>query len=168
MTTLGLLILRVAVGLILAAHGAQKLFGWWGGPGMVGWTGAMTRMRVRPALAWAWVSALAEFLGGLAVVVGLLSPLGNFALAASMLAAIALVHWPKGFWVGKGGYEFNLLILAVVAGLALVGPGNYSLDHLLGIHLPEPLTLAVGTVATIAGAGFALVTRSRPSAEPKP
>ncbi|TAN32485.1 DoxX family protein [bacterium] len=165
---LALLILRVVVGLTLAGHGAQKLFGWWGGPGMSGWTGAMTRMRIRPASAWAWMSALAELLGGLAVALGLLFPLGSFAIAGSMLVAIGLVHWAKGFWVSKGGYEFNLLILAVVAALALIGPGAYSIDHLLRIHLPEPLTLAVGTLATIAGVAIALGTRGEPAVESKP
>jgi len=160
MTALGLLIIRLAVGLIVAGHGAQKLFGWWGGPGMTGWTGAMTRMRIRPAPAWAWMSALAEFGGGLAVAVGFLSPLGSFAIAASMLVAIALVHWPKGFWVTKGGYEFNLLILAAAAAIAIAGPGAYSLDGILGIHLPEPALLIVGTLATLAGVGVALGTRS--------
>jgi putative oxidoreductase len=168
MTALGLLILRLAVGLILVGHGAQKLFGWWGGPGMTGWTGGMTRMRMRPPLAWAWISALAELLGGLAVALGLLSPLGSFAVAASMLVAIALVHWKKGFWVGKGGYEFNLMILSGAAALALTGPGAYSIDELLRIHLPEPLTLVVGTLATIAGVAVAVGTRSRPVAETRP
>src|SRR4029077_9103760 len=110
----GLLILRVVVGLMLAGHGAQKVFGWWGGTGMTAWIGAMNRMRIRPASPWAWASAMAELLGGLAVAIGFLSPLGSFAIAGSMLVAIALVHWPKGFWVSKGGYEFNLLIIATV------------------------------------------------------
>src|SRR5215472_2384936 len=98
MVALGLLILRVVIGLTVAAHGAQKLFGWWGGPGMHGWTGAMNHMRIRPAPVWAWVSALAEFGGGLALALGLLTPLPSFAIAGSMLVAIALVHLPKGFF----------------------------------------------------------------------
>src|SRR6266480_1259036 len=128
MLALGLLILRLVIGLTVAAHGAQKLFGWWGGSGMTGWTGAMNRMRIRPAAPWAWMSALAELLGGLAFAAGLLSPLGTFAISGSMLVAIALVHWPKGFWTTKGGYEFNLAILGAVIGVALIGPGPLSLD----------------------------------------
>src|SRR5690348_13709216 len=128
MAAFGLLILRVVIGLILAAHGAQKLFGWWGGPGMAGWTGAMTRMRIRPPAAWAWISALGEILGGIGLVVGLLTPLASFAIIASMLVAITLVHWPRGFWVSKGGYEFNLSIIAGALAVALTGPGSYSLD----------------------------------------
>jgi putative oxidoreductase len=163
---LGLLILRVVVGLMLAGHGAQKVFGWWGGTGMTGWVGAMKRMRIRPAVPWAWASALAELLGGLAVAIGILSPLGNFAIAGSMLVAMALVHWPKGFWVTKGGYEFNLLIIATVAALAVIGPGTYSADHALGINLPEPLVLIVGTLATLGGVAVALTTRA-PQAAPE-
>jgi putative oxidoreductase len=163
----GLLILRLVLGLTVAGHGAQKLFGWWGGSGMTGWTGAMTRMRIRPAAPWAWMSALAEFAGGLMVALGFLNPLGSFALAGSMLVAVILVHWPKGFWVGKGGFEYNLLILAAAAAIAIAGPGAYSLDAALRIQLPEPLILIVGTLATIAGVAVALGTRA-PAEATKP
>ena len=165
----GILILRLVVGLTVAAHGAQKLFGWWGGPGMKGWTGAMNRMRIRPAAPWAWASALAEFVGGLGLALGLLTPLPSFAIAGSMLVAIALVHLPKGFFVTKGGFEYNLTILAAIAAVALIGPGSISLDAALGIHLPEPLTLIVMTVLTALGVGTALLGRApQPAAEPKP
>ncbi len=167
MVALGLLILRLVVGLTVAGHGAQKLFGWWGGPGMTGWTGAMTRMRIRPAVPWAWMSALAEFAGGLLFALGLLNPLGSFAIIASMLVAMILVHWPKGFWVSKGGYEFNLMIIGASAAIGIAGPGAYSLDAALGIHLPEPWLLILGTLATIAGVAVALGTRA-PAEATKP
>jgi putative oxidoreductase len=159
MLAIGLLILRLVVGLTLAGHGAQKLFGWWGGSGMKGWTGMVGKLRIRPALAWAWVAALAEFAGGLLVALGLLFPIGSLAIAGSMLVAIATVHLAKGFWVTKGGYEFNLLILASVIALALTGPGKYSLDQLFGIRLPEPATLLVGAVAVAAGVIATLASR---------
>jgi len=169
MAATGLLILRLVVGLIVAAHGAQKLFGWWGGPGMSGWTGAMTRMRMRPAVAWAWLSALSELGGGLLFALGFLSPLGSMAIAGSMLVAIALVHLAKGFWVGKGGYEFNLSLLAAAIALALSGPGALSLDALFGIHPPEPVTVIVAAVLVIAGVAAALLGRSpRPAEAPRP
>ena len=160
MVALGLLLLRLVVGLILAGHGAQKLFGWWGGPGMTNWTAGMVRMRIRPAIAWAWMSALAELLGGLGFAVGLLNPLPSLAILASMLVAIALVHWPKGFWNTKGGFEFNLSLIAAAAAVALAGPGSYSLDAALRIGLPEPVTLIAGTILTLAGVGVALGTRA--------
>ena len=165
----GILILRLVVGLTIAAHGAQKLFGWWGGSGMKGWVGAMNHMRVRPATPWAWASALAEFGGGLGLAVGFLNPLPSFAIAGSMLVAIALVHLPHGFFNTKGGYEFNLTILAAIAAIALTGPGRYSLDAALGIQFPEPITLIVMTVLLIIGVGGALAVRApEPAAESKP
>lgn len=159
---LGLLILRIGVGLIVAAHGAQKLFGWWGGPGMTNWAGAMTRMRMRPPVLWAWVSAIGEFAGGLAVAIGLLSPLGSFAIVGSMVVAIALVHWPKGFWVSKGGFEFNLSLVAGATALAITGPGAWSLDSLLRLSLPEPWTLIAGSVALVVTIVAALGMRGAP------
>ena len=168
MLAAGLLVLRLVIGLTVAAHGAQKLFGWWSGPGMAGWIGAMHRMRIRPAVPWAWMSALAEFLGGLGLAVGLLTPLPSLAIAGAMLVAIALVHWPRGFWSTKGGYEFNLSILAAIAAIALTGPGAYSLDAVLRIRfLPEPITLIVGTVLVLVGVGVALGTRA-PAPAPAP
>src|SRR6202162_4976313 len=145
--SLGLLILRLVVGLTLAAHGSQKLFGWWGGSGMSGWIQIVTKLRIRPAAPWAWIAALSEFGGGLLVALGLLSPLGSFAIAGAMLVAIATVHWPNGFWNGKRGFEFNLALLASVTALALTGPGTFSLDQAIGVHLPEPLAVIVGTIA---------------------
>src|SRR5260370_7413429 len=86
-----------------------------------------------------------------------------------MVVAIVTVHLSRGFWTGKGGYEFNLSLIAAAVALALTGPGRYSLDSALGIHLPEPLTLLVGTIALIAGVAVTLVTRSpQPQAETKP
>ena len=159
-TAIGLLILRLGIGLIIAAHGAQKLFGVWGGPGMAKWTQSVQRLRIRPAQPWAWVAALSEFGGGLLLVLGLLSPLGSLALIGAMLVAIATVHLPKGFWVSKGGYEFNLSLIAGAAALAFTGPGLYSLDGALRVHLPEPLTLIVGTIALVVGVSATLLSRS--------
>ncbi|HXJ48925.1 MAG TPA: DoxX family protein [Candidatus Acidoferrum sp.] len=154
------MILRLGIGLIIAAHGAQKLFGVWGGPGMEKWTQSVQRLRIRPAQPWAWVAALSEFGGGLLLVLGLLSPLGSLALIGAMLVAIATVHLPKGFWVSKGGYEFNLSLIVGAAALAFTGPGSYSLDGALRVHLPEPLTLIVGTIALVVGVSATLLSRS--------
>lgn len=169
MFAVGILILRLVIGLTLAAHGAQKLFGWFGGPGIKGWAGAMSRMRIRPVTPWAWASALAEFLGGIGLAIGFLTPLPSFAIAGAMLVAIALVHWPKGFFNTKGGFEFNLSILGAVAAVALIGPGPISLDAVLHVRLPEPATLIVMTVLTLVGVGTAVLTRAPlPAPEAKP
>jgi putative oxidoreductase len=158
--SLGLLVLRLVVGLTLAGHGAQKLFGWWGGPGMAGWTQAVTRLRIRPPVPFAWLAALAELGGGLLLALGLLSPLGSLAIVGTMLVAIATVHWPNGFWTSKRGYEYNLTVIASAIALGLAGPGTYSLDQAFGIHLPEPLTLLVGLVAVVLGVAAMLAFRS--------
>ena len=163
----GLLILRLVVGLTVAAHGAQKLFGVWGGPGMAGWTQVVQRLRMRPARPLAWIAALSEFGGGLLLAFGLLSPLGSLAIIGAMLVAIATVHLSKGFWVTKGGFEFNLTLIGASAALAITGPGAYSLDNALRIHLPEPATLIVGTIALIVGVTVTLAARS-PQVAPKP
>ena len=155
-----LLGLRLSLGGYLAAHGAQKLFGVWGGPGMTKWAQSVQRLRIRPAQPWAWIAALSEFGGGLLLAFGLLSPLGSLAITGAMLVAIATVHLSKGFWVGKGGFEFNLALIAGAAALAFTGPGTYSLDNALGIHLPEPVALIVGTIALILGVGATLLSRS--------
>jgi putative oxidoreductase len=163
----GLLVLRLVVGLTVAAHGAQKLFGVWGGSGMTGWTQVVQRLRIRPARPWAWVAALSEFGGGLLLALGLLSPLGSLAIIGTMLVAIATVHLSKGFWVAKGGFEFNLTLIGASTALAITGPGPYSLDNALRIHLPEPATLIVGTIALLAGVSVTLASRS-PQVAPKP
>ena len=163
----GLLILRLVVGLTVAGHGAQKLFGVWGGPGMNGWTQVVQRLRMRPARPLAWIAALSEFGGGLLLALGLLSPLGSLAIIGAMLVAIATVHLSKGFWVSKGGFEFNLTLIGAAAALAITGPGAFSLDNALRIHLPEPVTLLVGTILLIAGVTVTLASRS-PQVETKP
>ena len=162
--SLGLLVLRLVVGLTLAGHGAQKLFGWWGGPGMAGWTQAVTRLRIRPPVPFAWLAALSELGGGLLFALGLLSPLGTLAITGTMLVAVATVHWPNGFWTSKRGYEYNLTVIASAVAVGLTGPGTYSLDQALGIHLPEPLTLLVGLVAVVLGVAAMLAFRSPSSA----
>src|SRR6267142_7083084 len=163
----GLLVLRLVVGLTIAAHGAQKLFGVWGGSGMTGWTQVVQRLRLRPARPLAWVAALSEFGGGLLLALGLLSPLGSLAIIGAMLVAIATVHLSKGFWVSKGGFEFNLTLIGASAALAITVPGAYSLVNALRLHLPEPATLLVGTVLLIAGVTVTLAARS-PQVAPTP
>ncbi len=151
MYNLGLLILRLALGLTFMGHGSQKLFGWFGGGGMTGTTGMMQKMGLRAPGFWALVAALSEFGGGLLLALGFLTPLGSLGIIAAMLVAIARVHWAKGFWNTKGGFEFPLINLAAALALALTGPGFYSLDAALGISLPEPVVLLVGLAVVLIG-----------------
>src|SRR5215831_3846735 len=116
---LGLLVLRVFIGLVVTAHGVQKLFGWFGGPGLKGFTGWMASVGLKPARLWGLTGALGEFGGGLLLALGLLSPLGSLAIIGAMAMAIGLAHWSKGFWGSKGGYEYPLALLISAAVLGL-------------------------------------------------
>lgn len=151
MLNLGLLILRLVLGLTFMAHGSQKLFGWFGGGGLAGTTGMMQKMGLRAPGFWAILAALAEFGGGLLLALGFLNPLGSLGIIAAMLVAISQVHWPKGFWNTKGGFEFPLINLTAALALALTGPGAYSLDAAFGLSLPEPVILLAGLALVVVG-----------------
>lgn len=154
----GLLLIRVVLGGILAVHGAQKLFGWFGGPGLAGTKGWLESMGFKPARLHSVVVGLSEFGGGALLALGLLTPLGAAAVAGVMLVAIATVHWSNGFFNGSGGYEFNLLIAATAIGLAITGPGEISIDHLAGWNLAgiEWGLVALGISAVTAGSVLAM------------
>jgi putative oxidoreductase len=159
---LGILILRVVVGLVLTVHGSQKLFGWFGGSGIKGTVGMTQMLRLRPAGFWASMVIAGEFGGGLLLVVGLFSPLGPLGVAAAMLVASILVHRSKGFLAAKGGYEYPLTLLASAVAVGLSGPGRYSLDALLSTAIPGGAAVAL-TVLTVIAIIAAMVTR-RPAA----
>jgi len=160
MYSLGLFVLRLVLGITFLGHGGQKLFGWFGGPGLKGTIGWMTKMGARPAWLWGSLAALAEFGGGLLTLLGFLNPLGSLGIIAAMLVAIIQVHWKKGFWNTKSGFEFPLMNLTAALALGLTGTGVYSLDALLKISFPEPVTLLVGLAVVILGVVAQQVSQS--------
>jgi putative oxidoreductase len=149
----GLLLVRLAVGLTMAAHGAQKLFGWFGGGGIHGTAQFFTMSGYPAGQAMAVVSGLTETLGGLALALGLLTPLVAAAIAADMVNAIA-VKWGGGFFAPKG-VEHELLLAMTATALALAGPGRYAVDRFLPVVRSH--RLAHGLAALVFGAVVAVV-----------
>lgn len=131
MMNFGLLIIRLVIGLTFMGHGAQKLFGWFGGYGPKGTGGWMESIGMKPGVQMAILAGLGELIGGLLFAAGLLTPLGALLIAATMVVAILKVHGQNGYWSDKGGFEYQLVLIAVVIGVALVGAGSYSVDALL-------------------------------------
>jgi putative oxidoreductase len=125
------LVLRVPIGIIFVAHGAQKLFGWFGGHGLAGTGQWMESIGLAPGYLMALLAGGAEFFGGLALIVGLLVRPAGAALAFAMLIAVFGVHIGNGLFVSNGGYEFALALLAASASLAISGAGRASLDTVL-------------------------------------
>ncbi len=161
----GRLMLRIALGGILFAHGAQKLFGWFGGRGLSGHAGFIESLGLRPARLFAVISGLGEFFGGLGVLSGFLTPLAAAGIIGSMSVAIIKVHLPKGFWNHDGGMEYPLVLAVLAFVIGLVGPGPYSLDRAFGVRLPEPQTYIVVLVLT---AFFVIYAVTRPAPRKQP
>src|SRR5262245_43830218 len=122
---IGLLALRVIVGLLFAGHGAQKLFGAFGGHGLEGTAAGFDSMGLRPGRVHAFAGGAAELAGGLLLALGLLTPIAAAALIAVMTAAIVTVHLRNGLWNTNSGYEYNLVMIAVAFALAGVGAGEW-------------------------------------------
>jgi putative oxidoreductase len=160
---LGLLVLRLVVGLTLAAHGAQKLFGWFGGYGLAGTGGFMERLGFRPGKRAAWMAGLSELAGGLLLALGAATPLAATLIVGVMLVAIATVHWAKGFFNPDGGYEYPLVLATAAVSVAVTGPGRISVDAFLG---REYAGIAWGFAALIAGSVGAALQISRRHREP--
>ncbi len=132
------LLLRVPVGVILAAHGAQKLFGWFGGYGLEGTGQWMASIGLEPGYLMALLAGSAEFFGGIALILGLLTRPAALVSAFTMVVAIFSVHFSNGLFSSNGGYEFALSLLAATAALAVQGAGRYSLDTVIANALdPE-------------------------------
>lgn len=161
---IGLLLIRLVLGLVFAAHGAQKLFGWFGGFGIHGTGGWLASMGFPAPRLQATVSGLSELGGGLLLAFGLLTPLGAAAVAGVMLVAIVTVHLDNGFFNGSGGYEFNLALAVTAIALAFTGPGRYSLDNVLDISFTGTEWGLATIAASVVAAGAVLASRRTPVA----
>jgi putative oxidoreductase len=149
----GLLLARMVFGLLMAAHGTQKLFGWFGGYGLAGTAGFLEQLGFRPGRFFAATAAGTEIAAGLLVALGLLGPLGPALIVSVMVVAIATVHWPHGLFAQNNGIEVPLLYSVAAATLALTGPGAYSVDALLGLTWPAAvawIALALGVLGGLA------------------
>lgn len=125
-------VIRVVLGVIFVAHGSQKLFGAFGGGGIDGTAQFLGSLGLAPAAFWAWILAIAEFFGGLALGLGFLTRIASALIVINMLVAIALVHGKKGFFFTAGGFEYNLALIAMAVSLMISGPGRLAVDRLIG------------------------------------
>lgn len=156
---IGVLAVRLTMGGLLAGHGAQKLFGSFGGPGIEGTTGWLESMGFKPGKQWAMMAGASEFGGGVLTAAGLFHPLGPITTIGSMVVATRAAHAGKPIWVTEGGAELPVTNIAVALALSLVGPGRYSLDHMFGIRVPDSVAiLTAGAVAAGILAGEATQT----------
>jgi len=150
-----LLIARLVLGPGMAAHGAQKLFGWFGGHGLAGTGGFFETLGFRPGRLFAFLAGASEFGSGLLIALGLLGPIGPALLMLVMTVAALTVHARNGFFVSRNGVEVPVIYAAGALTLAFTGPGALSVDALL--HLTRYWTPELATVAISVGAGLALM-----------
>jgi putative oxidoreductase len=164
---LALFAIRAVVGLLMMGHGAQKLFGSFGGHGPEGTGQFFESLGLRPGRRHATLAGASELGGGALLALGLLTPLGAAAVIGVMVVAILTVHGPKGPWVTEGGYEYNLVLITAAFAVAAAGPGGWSLDHGLGLNTGgEGWAIAALAAGILGGIGALLSARggTRPGA----
>lgn len=127
MMDLGLLIIRLVIGLTFVGHGTQKMFGWFGGYGLKGTGGWLESIGIKPGYFMAFLAAAGEIAGGLLFAAGVLTWAGVALIIFTMLIAIITVHGKNGYWITSGGIEYNVILIASALGVALIGPGAYTL-----------------------------------------
>jgi putative oxidoreductase len=152
-----LLLVRVVVGSLFVGHGLQKTLGLFGGQGFAKWTEDVGKLGLGPAAFWAGLEAGAEILGGIFIVLGLFTAFGAAMIIGDMVVATIKVHFAKGLWSQQGGFEYNLVLIAILLAIGLMGPGLYSLDRRLPFALPRPATFIVALILTLAVSAVALL-----------
>ena len=162
--SIGLLVVRVVIGFIMAAHGAQKLLGWWGGYGLRGTGQFFEQLGFQPGPAFAAAASVSEIVSGLLVAFGFLGPIGPALMISVMIVATMTVHWEHGLFAANNGIELPLLYGATAFGLALTGFGDYSVDAVLGFagRWSAGFTWIV-LVLGVAGGFLNLALRRRPA-----
>ena len=163
--TLGRLIARAVIGGFFVGHGTQKLFGWFGGPGLDGATQMMDKLELKPGRRNAMAAAAAETAGGALLALGALTPVAGTLITSTMTTAIRKVHGPKGPWNMDGGYEYNLALIAAVAALVECGPGSPSVDRALGIETRGTAWTFASLAAGVAGSRLAVEAGRRVAEE---
>lgn len=157
---LGILIGRLVIGLAMSAHGAQKLFGWFGGYGLAGTGGFLETLGFRPGRFFALALGLGELVAGLLTAAGFLGPIGPALIILLMLVAMIVVHWGHGFFAATNGVEVPVLFAVAALVLAFAGPGAYSLDAWLGLISAWTVESTWAVVAAgVAGAAINLAIR---------
>jgi len=148
-----LLVLRGSFGGLLAGHGSQKLFGWFGGPGWQGTRQWLRSLGFHPSRGWTAGAVASELGGGVLTALGFLDPLGPVLTLGSMSMATLRVHWGKPIWVSQGGAELPITNLAIATALMLSGPGEISLDAVFGTKLPRWIALP-GAAVVLTSVGY--------------
>ncbi|MGY3340164.1 putative oxidoreductase [Streptomyces filamentosus] len=161
---LGLLVLRVGTGAVLAAHGTQKLFGWFGGGGIEGTAQGMEAMGFHPPRESALAAGLGEAGGGVLLALGLATPAAGAAAAGAMAGAVS-VHAPAGFFAQGGGYEYPAFLGFTAAAIGVTGAGRYSLDHATGHVLDRPWVVAAAFLGSAVAAAAVVGRRAQARAE---
>ncbi|MET7620143.1 DoxX family membrane protein [Streptomyces sp. NPDC005408] len=163
----GLLVLRVGTGAVLAAHGTQKLLGWFGGHGLEATAQGMEAMGFHPGRESAVAAGLGEAGGGALLALGLAAPAAGAAAAGAMAGAVA-VHAPAGFFNQGGGFEYPAFLGFTAAALGFAGAGRYSVDHATGHRLDQPWVVAVAFLGSALAAAAVLGRRAKDQDEAEP